>query len=410
MRRVVVTGLGVMSALGNTPPAFFDSLVAGRSGIRHLSRTLAEDPTPRLTAEVDFDPSQHFSRMRCNMLDRASMLALLAAKQAFGDANIQVEDPENFGIYWGTGAGGATTTDDAYRGARQDPPSRVKPTLVVMAMNNAAASEISLEHGLQGPSFTYSIACSSAAVAIGEAFRAIRYGHADCIVAGGSDSILNLGMLKAWHALQTLAIENADDPSSSCRPFAKDRTGFIIGEGAAALILEEKDHALKRGAKIYAEIAGFGTTSDAQHITKPSPTGQARAISLALRDAQLTPDDIGYVNAHGTATSVGDVAETAAMKIAFGDAARRVPISSSKSMHGHLMGATGGVEFIAALLAMERGVIPPTAFLYNPDPECDLDYVPLQARDAKGINAVMSNSFAFGGNNAELVAKRFNHT
>ncbi|MEO6022992.1 MAG: beta-ketoacyl-[acyl-carrier-protein] synthase family protein [Burkholderiales bacterium] len=407
MRRVVVTGLGVMSALGNTPGTFFDSLIAGRSGIRHWSRTFPEDPTPRLTAEVDFDPSKHFSRMRCNMLDRTSMLALLAAKQAFADSNIQVDQPEAFGIHWGTGAGGANTTEEAYRGARQDPPARVKPTIVVMAMNNAAASEISLEYGLQGPSYTYSIACSSAAVAIGEAYRAICYGHADCMVAGGADSILTIGMLKAWHALQTLALENVDDPGSSCRPFAKDRTGFIIGEGAGALILEEADHAMRRGAKIYAEIAGFGTTSDAQHITKPSPAGQARAISLALREAQLAPSDIGYVNAHGTATSVGDVAETEAMKIAFGDAARHVPISSTKSMHGHLMGATGGVEFIAALLAMQRGVVPPTAHLFHRDPDCDLDYVPLQARQLAGINAVMSNSFAFGGNNAVLIAKRF---
>jgi 3-oxoacyl-[acyl-carrier-protein] synthase II len=407
VRRVVVTGLGVLSAVGNTPAAFFETLVAGRSGIRHLSHSFPEDATPRLAAEVDFHPAAHFTPMRASMLDRTTMLALVAARQAFADAGIPVEQPEHFGVYWGTGAGGANTTEEAYRGLWQNPPGRAKPATVVMAMNNAAASEISLEFGLQGPSLTYSTACSSAAVAIGEAFHAIRYGHVDSAIAGGADAMLTLGTLKAWRALQTVAREDEKDPATSCRPFAKDRSGFVIGEGAGALILEEADRATQRGATIYAELAGYGVSSDAQHVTKPSAAGQARAISNALREAGLTSEDIGYVNAHGTATAVGDIVETVALKMALGDGARKVRISSTKSMHGHLMGATGAVEFIAALLALRHGVIPPTAHLFHADPECDLDYVPNEARQVSGIKAVLSSSFAFGGNNAVLAAKAF---
>ena len=407
MRRVVVSGLGVMSALGNTTATFFDSLSAGRSGVRRLSHQFAEDATPRLAAEVDFDPAKHFSRMRMNMLDRTTTLALLAARQAFADAGISVEQPEAFGVYWGTGAGGANTMEEAYRGIWQDPPARMKPATVVMAMNNAAASEISLEHGLQGPSFTYSTACSSSAVAIGEAFRAIRYGHVDCVVAGGAEAVLTMGSLQAWHSLQILAQEDPDDLATSCRPFARDRTGFVIGESGGAIVLEEVHHAMQRGANIYAELVGFGVSSDAQHVTRPSPGGQARAISFALQEARLAPSEIGYINSHGTATSVGDVAETEAIKMALGDHARRVAISSTKSMHGHLMGASGAVEFIAALLTLQHRVLPPTAHLFYPDAECDLDYVPREARQVKTLDAVMSNSFAFGGNNAVLVARRF---
>ena len=407
MRRVVVTGLGVMSPVGNDPASFFANLIAGRSGVGRHSRPFAEDPTPWLTAEVPAFPTEGFSKMRLGTLDRTTLLALLTARQAVADAKLVVEDKDRAGVYWGTGLGGATTMEESYRQFLGNAAAaRLKPSTVVMTMNNAAASEISLDFGFTGQTYTYSIACSSSAVAIGESARAIRAGYCDCVVAGGADSLLTLGSLKAWNALQTLAREDKENPATSCRPFAADRSGFVLGEGAGAIVLEELQHAERRGATIYAELAGFGASSDASHVTKPSAPGQARAMAMALDDAGLAPQDIGYINAHGTATMVGDVVETEAIKMVFGESARRVPISSTKALHGHLMGATGVVEFIAALMAMRQGVIPPTAHLRHPDPACDLDYVPNEARSASAINAVMSNSFAFGGNNAVLIAKR----
>ena len=260
---------------------------------------------------------------------------------------------------------------------------------------------------MQGPSLTYSTACSSSSVALGEAFHAIARGSIKFAVAGGADAMLTTGTLKAWQALQTLAREDENDPATSCRPFAADRSGFVIGEGAGAIILEDADHAMRRGATIYAEIVGFGVSSDAQHITKPSPQGQARAIASALKVAGLNATDIGYINAHGTATSVGDVSETQALKLALGDAAKHIPISSTKSMHGHVMGASGAIEFIVTLMALKQSVLPPTAHLFTPDPQCDLDYIPLVARGVKGFKAALSNSFAFGGNNAVLAVRSF---
>jgi 3-oxoacyl-[acyl-carrier-protein] synthase II len=407
MRRVVVTGLGVMSPVGNDTGTFFANLVAGRSGVSRHSRSFAEDTTLWLTAEVPPFATEGFTKMRLGTLDRTTLLALLTARQAVADAKLVVEDKDRAGVYWGTGLGGATTMEESYRQFLGNAAAaRVKPSTVVMTMNNAAASEISLDFGFTGQTYTYSIACSSSAVAIGESLRAIRAGYCDCIIAGGADSLLTLGSLKAWSALQTLAREDNDNPGTSCRPFAADRSGFVLGEGAGAIVLEELQHAQRRGATIYAELAGFGATSDASHVTKPSALGQARAIAMALDDARLAPQDIGYINAHGTATSVGDVVETEAIKTAFGEYAARVPISSTKALHGHLMGATGVVEFIAAVMAIRAGMIPPTAHLRHADPACDLDYVPNDARRAADINAVMSNSFAFGGNNAVLIAKR----
>lgn len=407
MRRVVVTGLGVMSPVGNDIATFFGNLVAGRSGIGRHSRQFGEDSTRWLTGEVKPFSTEGFNKMRLATLDRTTLIALLTARQAVADAGLKPPHPERAGVYWGTGLGGATTIEESYRQSLFSPnAARVKPTTVVMTMNNAAASEISMDFGLTGPTYTYSIACSSSAVAIGEAFRAIRDGYCDCAVAGGADSLLTLGVLKAWQALQTLAREDPDDPGSSCRPFSADRSGFVLSEGAGAMVLELESHARARSARIYAQLAGYGASSDASHITKPQAQGQARAIVMALDDAGLTPPDIGYINAHGTATAIGDVVETNAIKAAFGESATRVPISSTKALHGHLIGATGVVEFLAALMAMRESVVPPTANLRKPDPECDLDYVPNVARTNVSMNAVMSNSFAFGGNNAVLIAKR----
>jgi 3-oxoacyl-[acyl-carrier-protein] synthase II len=409
MRRVVVTGLGVMAPTGNDSVTFFGNLIAARSGIGRHSRVFAEDPTPWVTAEVPAFSTEGFTKMRLGTLDRTTLLALLTARQAMADAKLIATDKNRAGVYWGTGLGGATTMEESYRQYLGNAgTARVKPATVVMTMNNAAASEISLDFGFTGQTYTYSIACSSSAVAIGESLRAIRGGYCDYVIAGGADSLLTLGSLKAWQALQTLAREDKDNQSTSCRPFSADRSGFVLGEGAGAVVIEELEHARRRGATIYAELAGFGSTSDASHITKPSAPGQTRAIAMALNDANLEPKDIGYINAHGTATAVGDVVETDAIKSAFGDWATRVPISSTKALHGHLMGATGVVEFIAAVMAMRCGMIPPTAHLHSADPACDLDYVPNVARTKENINAVMSNSFAFGGNNAVLIAKRMN--
>jgi 3-oxoacyl-[acyl-carrier-protein] synthase II len=273
-------------------------------------------------------------------------------------------------------------------------------------MNNAAAGHISIANGLRGPVLNVSTACSSSAASIGEAYRAIKAGYADVIVAGGSEALVTNGNLRAWDAMQALAHADSADPARSCRPFAADRTGIVLGEGAGALVLESHERATRRGARIYAELVGYGNAADAAGISKPDASGQARAMRAALGEAALSPDSIGYLNAHGTATPVGDVVETNAIKQAFGAHARELPVSSTKALHGHLMGATGAVELLAAITAMERRVIPPTAHLTLPDPACDLDYVPNQPREAM-LDAVMSNSFGFGGMNAVLVARRY---
>jgi 3-oxoacyl-[acyl-carrier-protein] synthase II len=407
VRRVVVTGIGILSPVGNGKEAFFDGIAAARSGVRRLSASFADRLTTRIVAPVDFDGAAHFPRLKLSVLDRTTQLALIAAREAVADAALELNEDRKHraGVYWGTGMGSAHTLEDSYCGLFTDPEYRARPAIVVMIMNNAAASQISLDFGLRGPSLTYSTACSSSAVAIGEAFRAIRHGLLDCAVAGGAEALLTHGTIRAWQALQIMAIEDPEDSSASCRPFSRDRTGFVLGEGAAAIILEEAEQAITRGARVYGELAGYGSTSDAHHLTKPDSQGQARAIAQALREAELAPADIGYINAHGTATAAGDVVETQAIKLVFGDLASKVPVSSTKAVHGHLMGATGATEFIAALLAMRHGKAPPTAHLRVPDPECDLDYVPNVARSGLAIRAVISNSFAFGGNNAVLVAK-----
>jgi 3-oxoacyl-[acyl-carrier-protein] synthase II len=277
---------------------------------------------------------------------------------------------------------------------------------VLLAMNNAAASWIGIDHGLRGPNLTYSTACSSSAVAIGEAARRIAHGEVRVMIAGGTEAPLTFGTLKAWEALKTLAQEDVANPAASCKPFARDRTGLVLGEGAAIVVLEDAEHARLRGAYVHAEVAGYGLATDTEHITRPSVGGQAKAMTLALADAGLAPPDVGYINAHGTGTQANDAVETAAIKEVFGAAARRCPISSTKSMHGHLLGAAGALEFIISILALQRRIAPPTAHLRIRDPDCDLDYVAEGARHIEGTTAVMSNSFAFGGTNAVLIARR----
>ncbi|MGB8077894.1 MAG: beta-ketoacyl-[acyl-carrier-protein] synthase family protein, partial [Gallionella sp.] len=356
-RRVVITGLGIVSPVGKSPEEFFSNLMAGRSGIKRLQTDFIEQLSIRIGAPVEnFNPNDYFSKMQLTGIERFSQFALVAAEQAVQDAHLVLNEAEQLrsGVYMGCCQGGASTLEEGYIEVFRRNNPRIKPLSVLLSMNNAAASHLSIKYHLQGPNITYATACSSSAIAVGEAYRQIRYGFADVMLAGGSEALLTLGVMKGWEALRTLALEDPNDAGASCKPFAKNRTGLVLGEGAAVLVLEDADRAIQRGVKIYAELIGYDCSSDSSHITKPDAVGQARTMLNTLRDAQLQPQDIHYINAHGTATLAGDIEETKAIKKVFGAQATRVPISSTKSMHGHLMGATGAVEFMAAVLALQH--------------------------------------------------------
>jgi 3-oxoacyl-[acyl-carrier-protein] synthase II len=406
-RKVVVSGLGVVSPLGNDVASFFESLCAGRSGIGRLSGRFPERLSCRIGGTVSFDGAAHFPGAKLRMLDRVSQFALAAAMQAVEDARLDFTalDRSRAGVFVGSGMGGAETADDGYYTLYGESSDRVKPFSVLMAMTNAPASWIGLEWQLTGPNLTFSTACSSSAVAIGEAARRIAEGEADIAIAGGAEAPLNFGTIKAWEALKTLAAEDPGDPGASCKPFARDRSGLVLGEGAAMLVLEAWDHLQRRGGNPRGEIAGYGLTTDAAHITRPTREAQSSTLAKELAQARLDPGDVGYINAHGTGTAANDGVETAAIKAVFGERAHAIPVSSTKSMHGHLLGAAGALELAATLLALEKGVLPPTINLRVPDPECDLDYVPLTARRAEGLRAALSSSFAFGGTNAVLAVR-----
>ncbi len=407
MRRVAVTGMGVISAVGNTAEAFFQNLAAGTSGIRRISTDFADKLQVRVAADSAFKGEDFYSRKELGLLDRTSQMAVAAASQAWTESGLELceEEKQRSGVYLGTGMGGANSLDEMFGKLYRDEAVRVSPLFVTKIMSNAPASHISMRYGLTGPCLTFSTACSSSAVSIGEAFRQIKGGYADIMLAGGSESLLAYGSFKCWESLGVLAPEDAENPSATCRPFSKDRAGFVLGEGAAIVVLEEMERARRRGATIYGEVAGYGSTADARHITSPSKDGQSRAMRQALEEARTPFGEIDYINAHGTATLKNDIVETQAIKEVCGERARSIPVSSTKSMHGHLLGATGAVEFVAALLAMKHQTIPPTAHLRIPDPECDLDYVPNTGRTGVRVRTIMSNSFAFGGTNAVLVAK-----
>ena len=401
--------MGVVSPIGCSVSALFSALIEKRSGVQRVPETIYSGPSALVAALVDFDASAHWPRHVAAQYDRATQFALAAVRQALSDASLELdaEDSSRAGVYWGTGLGGAQSIEESYRLLHLGG-GRVRPTSVVLGMNNAAAGNISIANGLRGPVLNISTACSSSAASIGEAYRAIKAGYADIIVAGGSEALVTDGNLRAWDAMQALAKADAECAARSCKPFSRNRTGIVLGEGAGAVILESAERAARRGAHIRAEIVGYGNAADANHISKPDADGQTRAMVAALGDAGLEPRDIGYVNAHGTATLVGDVVETSAIKRVFGDVALAVPVSSTKALHGHLMGATGAVEFISSIAALEACLAPPTAHLDCPDPACDLDYVPGEPRRLTR-DAVMSNSFAFGGMNAVLIARRHNN-
>lgn len=408
MKRAVVTGLGVVSPLGNSRDELLRNLSRGFSAVRRIDGPHFDRLENRLAAPASFDGASCFEAPQLRMLDRVSQFALYAARQAVDDAKLAItpDNASNCGIFLGTGTGGAQSTDDGYWTIYGERSDRVKPFSVLLAMNNAAAGWIALEYGITGPSLTYSTACSSSAVALGEAWKRIASGELQHAIAGGSDASLNFGTLKAWEAMRTLAAEDKENPAASCKPFARNRSGLVLGEGAAMMVLEERESAISRGAPIYAEVSGYGTSTDIAHITRPSIEGQARAMELALASSRLAPSDIGYINAHGTGTTANDPVETAAIKKVFGEHAYRLAVSSTKAMHGHLLGAAGALEFLITLLSLQQRIIFPTLHLVQPDPDCDLDYVPHEARSADSLEAAMSNSFAFGGTNAVLVATR----
>ncbi len=411
--RVVVTGIGLLNPLGLTRTSSFERLIQGHSAIRPATPEITRWLPQALSADVDPAFAQQLDRNESG-LDRATQFALLASREALADARASEWDikPERVGVFAGIGLGGATTGEALYTRMHEQlqagrNPTVMHPLSVPRLMPNAATAAISMAHQFRGPTHTYSVACSSSAMAVGEACRTIRHGYADAIVAVGAEAMNVPGVFMAWNALRVMAKPHAADPAASCRPFDRQRSGFVLGEGAAALVLETAESALRRGAPIYGEICGYGSSSDAQHLTLPSSEGQYRAIRMALDEAGMAPAAIHYLNAHGTATDAGDVVESETIRQVFGDHADRLPVSSTKSQHGHLIGAAGATEFAISLLAMQSGIIPPTAFLENPDPRCTLDYVPGQARHGQTLGAVMSNSFAFGGSNVSLIARQY---
>ena len=407
-RRVAVTGIGIVSALGNSLEAFYRSLAEARSGVRRLPDDVTLGSGVQVGALATWDPAAYFKGPEAGNLDRVAQFALAAAGQALAASSLDpaAMERDRIGVYWGTGMGGAHTLEGAFKSAYGNNDFRLRPLSVVMAMSNAAGSNVAVKWGLRGPFANFSTACSSSAMAIGEAMHAIRAGRAEIMVAGGSEALLTPVILAAWQALRTLAPADATDATTSCRPFDKRRGGLVLGEGGAALVLEEESHARARGAPVLAFITGYGNSCDAVHMSKPDRDGQVRAMTEALGESGLAPEAIGYINAHGTATIVGDVVECEAIKAVFGDAAMRIPVSSTKSMHGHLLGGAGALEMAAALMPFQEGVIPPTANLSEIDPACAVRHVPLKAERGEIPRAVMSNSFAFGGSNVVLIAER----
>lgn len=405
MQRVAVTGIGLISPLGCGAAENFANARAGRSAIQRLDTPWSARLLAPLAACAAFDGAAHFAAPRLRMLDRVSQLALVATAQALSDASLVLSDCDRSrtGVFVGTGMGGSQSTDDGYQTLYAEGSDRIKPFSVLMGMYNAPAAWIGIEHDIHGPSLTYSTACSSSAVAIGEAWLRIARGDLDLAIAGGAEAPLTFGSLKAWEALHTLASIDVDDPSASCKPFSRNRSGMVLGEGAALLLLESWERALARGARIHGEILGYGLATDSAHITRPTVAGQSRALRAALHSARLQPESIDAINAHGTGTQANDPVEIAALKEVFATHAGQLLISATKSMHGHLLGAAGALECALSLLAMQHRVALPTMHLASPDPDCDLDCVANHAREDVGIERMLSSSFAFGGTNAVLV-------
>ena len=400
MNRVVITGAGTINALGGTVPETLHAMREGQLGIGPLQMRDLDRLSVKIGAQINnFDPETHFDRQKLALYDRVTQLTLLAAREAMAHSGLEIteEQSETTGVVLGTAAGGMNTWDDNFRSVYEEGKNRVHPFVVPKLMTNAAASHVSMAYNIKGPSLTVSTACASSNHAIGLAFQIVRSGIARVMLAGGGDAMLTFGGIKAWEGLRVMS-------KTACRPFSANRSGMVQGEGAGVFVLETYEGAKARGAEILAEIVGFAMTSDASNIVVPNQQGAVRAIRGALGDARLDPQDIGYINAHGTGTAANDKTECAAVAEAFGAHARAVLMSSTKSMHGHLIGGTGAVELLACLMALREGVIAPTIGYEHPDPNCALDVVPNIARQAK-VTATVSNAFAFGGMNAVLALK-----
>jgi 3-oxoacyl-[acyl-carrier-protein] synthase II len=409
-RRVAITGIGLVSPFGGSSEDFFTRMLAGESCIRHY--TTDDKPRPLRMPAVrceNFDPEAVMPRALAGTMDRFAQLGYAAALEAWRHAGFEpggAAARDDSGVAWGTALGGTLVYERGYRDFWQNDRERLSPLSVVLGMNNAASAHMAIQFGLGNSCLSYTVACSSAAAAIGEAYRRIAAGDAAVMLTGGSDYPLCYGVARAWEALRVVAIGGPDDSIRACRPFSADRTGLVLGEGAAALVLEDWQHALDRGAPILAELAGYGATSDHSNLVKPDVRGQVRAIEMALADAGVAPADIDYVNAHGTATAEGDPTEIEALRRVFGEHAPKLAVSATKSMHGHMMGATGAVEAVITVLALRNDALPPTAYLENIDPACaGVCHITGSALRGTGARIAISNSFAFGGSNAVLAIR-----
>lgn len=398
---IVVTGLGLIAPHGDSPDAVFDAVMRSASAVQPVFPELAK---PAAAAVAPFDATHWFTKLQLPGVDRVSQIAVAAASLALRDAGALDAAPERIGVYAGCGMGGAAALEAAYGAGLRG--SRVPPLTVPAFMPNAPAAHIAMRHGVHGPVLTYSVACASSAVALAEAARAVRRGDVDVAIAGGAEALIVPGVVSAWQALQTLASFKPGEAANACRPFASDRTGFVLGEGAAFVVLESAQRARQRGGRAYAELAGCGISNDATHLTKPDAQGQARALRAALADAKLDPRDVGYCNAHGTATKVGDVVESEALNAVWGGAIDDLRVSSTKALHGHLLGAAGALEAVITILALQRQQLPPNAHCASPDPQCALNLVLEPGTRAPSLQAAISSSFAFGGSNAVLAFKR----
>lgn len=397
MRRVAITGIGVLSGMGKTADEFWSNLAAGVSGIRTIQTCDTALLRFKNGAEyTDYSHEPYFTDKQVDFLDRFAQFAVISAREAVEQSGIEWTDElrETTGIVTGSCTGGQITEDLGFRDIYEYKRNRIHPLSIPKVMGNAGASQISMEYGIVGPAYTVTTACASSAHAFGQAFWLVRNGVVDFAITGGSESPFSYAFLKSWEAMRVVSPD-------TCRPFSADRTGMVLGEGAAMFTLEPLDHAVARGAKVLAEIVGFGMSADASHITVPNPKGAARAMRAAMADASIRPEQVGYVNAHGTATRANDISETLALRDTFGDHLSQLPVSSTKSMHGHTLGAAGAIEAAATILALRHGVLPPTMNYREPDPECELDVIPNQAR-AVEVEYALSNSFAFGGLNAVL--------
>ncbi len=409
-KRVVVTGVGAITPIGNTPEEYWEGLASGRNGIGEITLFDASHHDCRIAGEVkNFDPHDYMDRKEAKRMDRFAQLGVSAAKQAVKNANLTINElnAEQIGVMIGSGVGGIKVMEDQQKIYLNRGPERCSPFMIPMMIANMAAGLTAIHTGAKGPNSCPVTACASGSNAIGDAFRIIQDGYAQAMICGGCEAAITPLSIAGFAAARTLSTRN-DDPAHASRPFDKDRNGFVMGEGAGIVILEELEHALSRGARIYAEMIGYGMTCDAYHMTSPVPggTGAARAIQLALKDGFITPELVTYINAHGTSTPVNDPTETAAMKAALGEHAYKIAVSSTKSMTGHLLGGSGGIEGVATVLAIANNRVPPTINLANPDPECDLDYVPNESRPLD-IEVALSNSFGFGGHNVTLAFKKY---